>query len=120
MSILTLFLRKKMFATTRTIVLLCSKFCLTIDYFSFRYPFIGASPDGIFEDFLLEVKCPLVLKDTTPTNISNLTPEQRKDFFLISSETSQDQVELKKTHKYYSQIQFQMYITGYKKSKFIV
>ena len=63
---------------------------------------------------------PLVLKDTTPTNISNLTPEQRKDFFLISSETSQDQVELKKTHKYYSQIQFQMYITGYKKSKFIV
>ena len=89
-------------------------------FISRKYPQLGASPDGIFEDFLLEVKCPLVLKDTTPTNISSLTPEQRKDFFLISSETSQDQVELKKNHRYYSQVQFQMYITGFRKSKFIV
>ena len=92
-------------------------------FISRKYPQLGASPDGIFEDFLLEVKCPLVLKDTTPTNISSLTPEQRKDFFLISSESSQDgqdQVELKKNHRYYSQVQFQMYITGFRKSKFIV
>ena len=89
-------------------------------FISKKYPQLGASPDGIFEDFLLEVKCPSVLKNTTPTNIASLTPEQRRNFFLISSENSQDQVELKKNHVYYSQIQFQMYITGYRKSKLIV
>ena len=86
-------------------------------FISRKFPQFGASPDGIFQDYLVEVKCPYALKDTTPTNISNLTPAQRKTFFLISSENG---VELDTKHKYYSQCQWQMFVTGFRKTKFVI
>lgn len=117
MSILTLFLRKKMFATTRTIVLLCSKFCLTIDYFSFRYPFIGASPDGMLPDCVVEIKCPWILRHSKPDDFSKLNKSQVASF---CSEKTANGLVLKKSHNYYAQIQLQMWVTGMKYGIFCI
>ena len=83
-----------------------------------EFPQFACSPDGVFQDYLIEIKCPHSLKDTTATNISSLTPSQRKTFFLI--ESGDNSVELDKRHYYYSQIQWQLFVTGYRKAKFVV
>ena len=82
------------------------------------FPQFACSPDGVFQDYLIEIKCPFALKDTTATNISSLTSSQRKTFFLI--ESGENSVELDKRHYYYSQVQWQLYVTGFKKAKFCV
>merc|ERR1712062_80206 len=43
-------------------------------------PYIGASPDGIFQDSLIEIKCPFILKDVLPTDLRFLSKEQRSNF----------------------------------------
>ena len=83
-------------------------------------PHFACSPDGVWEDYLIEIKCPYSLRETTATNISSLTPSQRKTFFLIESASGDGSVELDKGHIYYSQIQWQLYVTGFRKAKFAV
>ena len=56
-------------------------------FISKLHPFIGASPDGLFEDCVVEIKCPFVLRDHKPAEISKLTKEQQRNFCChISSE----------------------------------
>lgn len=58
-----------------------------------QHPFFAASPDGLHEDFVLEIKCP-----GTPNTFKQYT-----NIDLLNK-------------KYYSQIQLQMFVTGKKKA----
>ena len=79
------------------------------------YPFLAASPDGLYicnchSKALLEVKCPYTLKDTQSVEeaIESGTFYLDKDCFL------------KKSHRYYTQVQHQLYVCDYEKCHFIV
>ena len=81
----------------------------------YKYPFIGASPDGIFScschnsDRLLEVKCPFSKKDTY-----SIEEAIDDNFFLDRT------LVLKSTHKYYTQIQIQMWVFDFQECDFLV
>ncbi|KAL3888060.1 hypothetical protein ACJMK2_000442 [Sinanodonta woodiana] len=66
--------------------------------------FIGASPDALFScsccgNAVVEIKCPYTLKDANVDEILSAT-----NYCLASN------VELKKDHNYYAQVQLQMYV----------
>ena len=82
-----------------------------------KFPFLGASPDGIWKDSLIEVKCPYSLRNTFPWDLGSLRPVQRRNHF---QEKIGNNVSLKDTHAYYYQCQLQMFCTGYRNTKFIV
>ena len=82
-------------------------------FISKTHQFIGASPDGIFDDFLIEIKCPFILRHSEPTDFSNLKKEQKSSFCCTLVE---GRLKLKKSHKYYGQIMTQMWVTGYRKT----
>ena len=84
-------------------------------FVSKKFPQFGCSPDGIFKDWLIEVKCPYSLKETTPTDLSKLNATQKRSFWLVQTPNG---VQLDKKHKYYYQCQWQMFVTGFKKVKF--
>ena len=86
-------------------------------FVSKTHQFLGASPDGIFEDHLVEIKCPFILKDSEPTNFSNLTKQQKWSFCCTLTASG---LKLKKNHKYYGQVMCQMFCTGYRKTMFII
>ncbi len=77
--------------------------------------FIGASPDGIFlckchnTTTLIEIKCPHSLRATK--SVENV---DKKKFFM------DEQNHLKQSHKYYAQVQLQLYVFGYKECIFFV
>ena len=64
------------------------------------FPFLAASPDGVIEsnNEIIEIKCPY--------NGRNKKIQQGKDFSFLTLENQK--LALKKTHKYYYQIQGQM------------
>ena len=68
------------------------------------FPWLAASPDGIFKTndglSLLEIKCPFSCQDSTLENIPYL---DKKD-------------KLKRTHQYFSQIQLTAWICGCNKA----
>jgi hypothetical protein len=80
-------------------------------------PFLGASPDGLWNGCVVEVKCPFVMQKLHPTEIEKLLPTQRRNFFC---DKKNDKLWLKKSHKYYYQVQLQLFVTGFKLAKFIV
>jgi hypothetical protein len=80
-------------------------------------PFLGASPDGLWNGCVVEVKCPFVMQKLHPTQIEKLLPNQRRNFFCNKKT---DKLCLKKSHKYYYQVQLQLFVTGLKLAKFIV
>ncbi|CAG2215690.1 unnamed protein product [Mytilus edulis] len=70
-----------------------------------QHPFLGASPDGITNcqccgKGLIEIKCPYKHKDITVMQAAS----SDKDFCLDKS------LHLKTNHRYYTQVQFQMFI----------
>jgi hypothetical protein len=68
-------------------------------------PFLAASPDGpINEDSIVEIKCPMSIKDTSPED-AILTKK------LKSCEIINGQFQLKRTDSYYFQVQGQLHIT---------
>lgn len=76
-------------------------------------PFLACSPDGIVEckmcgRFLIEVKCFFKYKCFYPNNALSLSN--------ICSKDENGKLHLKRSHKYYDQIQGQMAITGIRKS----
>ena len=87
-------------------------------------PYLGASPDGIVtytnsgktETGVLEVKCPASEKWKT------LSPEEcAKDVdFYCDLDTETRLCRLKRSHKYYFQVQGQMALTGMKWCDFVV
>ena len=70
------------------------------------YPFFAASPDGIYNDCLLEVKCPWVLRETYPDDLDYLDEDQRRNHFR--DVTARGNIKLKRGHKYYAQCQLQV------------
>ena len=71
-----------------------------------NYPYIGASPDGIVYcschgESLLEIKCPFKYRE-------NLKGWESDKGFPISA------IEIKKSHRYYYQMQHQMFVTNKK------
>ena len=85
-------------------------------YLDEQFPYIGASPDRIIlcsccPKACLEVKCPFSINYTTPYDPSIKLPYlTRKD----------DVIKLNRNHKYYTQCQMQLGVTGIKKSYFMV
>jgi hypothetical protein len=86
-------------------------------FISRAHPFLGASPDGINGEYLIEIKCPFVLRDCHPSDLETLNPNQRSGFFCTKEN---GQLKLKQKHAYFWQIQCQMYVTGFKKTHFVV
>ena len=86
-------------------------------FVSKSHSFIGASPDGIYDDCLVEIKCPFILRESEPTDFSNLSKQQKWNF---CSKITPDGLRLKKNHNYYCQVQVQMFVTGYSKTLFAI
>lgn len=66
-------------------------------FISSQYPFIAGSPDGICENYVIEIKCP-----SSEKTLKNYIKDD------------------KITMKYATQVQLQMYVTNYKKCYFCV
>lgn len=87
------------------------------------YPEMGCSPDGLVYiqgniNGIIEIKCPYVLSSCPPLSIDvGLTKQQHNQF--CSSKVNGKLV-LKKSHKYYYQIQMQMAICEVKWCDFII
>ncbi|CAC5369625.1 unnamed protein product [Mytilus coruscus] len=80
-----------------------------------KHPFVGASPDGITTcdccgKGTLEVKCPFKHKDTPIDKV----PAKDSNFCL------DNMLQLKQNHRYYTQVQLQMYLTESSYSDFVV
>jgi len=80
------------------------------------HPYIGASPDNIFVcsccgPACVEYKCPYSIKDLT------VQEGYHKTDFL---ENVNGKLQLKRTHKYYFQVQGQMALTGHQTTYFVV
>ena len=83
------------------------------------FVYFGASPDRIWKNSLLEIKCSHVLRDTKPDakGLESLLPAQQRCHFL--EKTTDGGVQLKRGHKYYMQCQLQMFVTGYRNTIFL-
>ena len=70
---------------------------------------LGSSPDGIVEHSsckgLLELKCPYTKRDLLPE-------EAAKDPTFYCTISDDGKFKLKRTHKYYHQVQLQLYVTS--------
>ena len=78
--------------------------------------YIAASPDGLVNKRVLEIKCPFVLRDSLPNELDKLLPSQRSAHF---NKLNQDGgLTLKQSHKYCWQVQASMYVGGCKQSYF--
>ena len=87
-------------------------------FLSKSHPFIGATPDGLIgKHTLVEVKCPYILKDSRPDDFDSLKSSQKYAYFCEKTSTG---IRLKRSHKYYFQVQCQMFTTGVKRTKFCV
>lgn len=70
------------------------------------FPYIGASPDGIVDDYtILEIKCPYTGRDKSVKELVNSGyPHVEMD--------ENNQMKLKRTSEYYSQVQGEMALTN--------
>lgn len=78
-------------------------------HISVDHPFLAASPDGLLHcachgEVLIEVKCPFKHRLSTV----RMAIEKDKDFCLAINESGE--LELKRTHPYYFQVQLQMLV----------
>ena len=69
------------------------------------HPMFAVSPDRLFNEYLIEVKCPFVLRHTRPDNLDCLNASQKSNFFC--DKTLNGELRLKRNHKYFVQIQLQ-------------
>ena len=88
-----------------------------------QYVGLGCSPDGILRNNVddivgvIEIKCPHVLENTSPFNIENLKPNQKKNLCYT---VEKGECRLKKTHKYMYQVQMQMAICDVNFCDFVI
>jgi hypothetical protein len=105
-------------------------------------PFLGASPDGFWtpsaaadatsaaadapgaaadapgmSDCVIEVKCPFIMQYLHPLEIEKLQTSQKRAFCCTKVNGN---LKLKTSHKYYYQVQTQLFVTGSKLAKFII
>ena len=84
-----------------------------------HYSFLGASPDGVVESsksseqILLEVKCPYKWRNMTVSEACS-----NNDFYCFFDDNNE--LQLKKSSRYYTQVQGQMGDRGYKKCDFVI
>ena len=72
---------------------------------------LGASPDGLVaDDGILEVKCPYSHRERTIDEAINYCKLQSKEFHL--QKLTDGSYELKRNHRYWHQVQGQLYLTG--------
>ncbi|XP_070560516.1 uncharacterized protein [Ptychodera flava] len=88
-------------------------------FISKKYPYLGASPDGIVlckccEKGILEIKCPFKYKDMSPEDICRENPQY--NCFL----DEHNNVKLKETSPWYSQIQGQLAISQHHWCDFVL
>jgi hypothetical protein len=89
-------------------------------FFSRNFPYIGASPDGLIDagQGVLEIKAPFSLRECHPSDFGKLPKNQKSAFFC---EILRDgKLRLKRNHKYFKQVQCQMFVTGCKYCDFVV
>lgn len=77
--------------------------------------FLAASPDGLQKDNLIEVKCPFAIRHLHPL-LDYDEVKNKKTFFC---KKVGDSLELRRFHKYWWQVQCQMFVTGIHTTKFI-
>ena len=85
-------------------------------------PFLGASPDGAVYDpesqeqpfGFLEIKCPFSFRNKTPEEASSMAD------FCCTFNSLTEQLQLKKSHHYFSQVQGQMGISSRPWCDFVV
>lgn len=80
------------------------------------HPYVGATPDNIFkcnccEPCCVEYKCPFSIRD------EEISTSWKKTDFL---ENVNGHIQLKRSHKYYTQVTGQMAITGCNRTYFVV
>lgn len=84
-------------------------------FISSDYPYLAATPDGLVgEDSLVEVKCLPSVKDKLLMDVA----KEKKSTLCL--EIKNGCLQLKKTHRYYYQVQGQLNITGRSYCDFIV
>lgn len=76
-----------------------------------KYPFLAATPDGLTDDFLVEVKCPYKGR--------NEAIRKSAVFFSFLEEVD-GKLALKKNHNYFAQIQGQLMICGMERCILVV
>ncbi|KYN22628.1 hypothetical protein ALC57_04967 [Trachymyrmex cornetzi] len=91
--------RKELAAKLKKKIKLCGLF---IDY---EYSYLGASPDGLIENGLVEIKCPLSAKDLTAEEAVQTLPSLKNIF----NKRNSDKMNL--NHRYFYQVQGQLNIT---------
>ncbi|KAK3913088.1 Siroheme synthase [Frankliniella fusca] len=84
----------------------------------------GCSPDGTiqsekYEDLLLEIKCPFILKNVDPELFDSLLSEKQLKRFCIERDRN-GEYQLKKDHEYYYQVQQSLGILKIKQADFVV
>ena len=79
--------------------------------------FLGATPDGIFNNCCVEVKCPLSRCDEDQKDWEKMTNKELGTFFLKNTDEG---LKLDKEHIYFTQCQIQMYVLGLKMTHFVV
>lgn len=75
-----------------------------------KIPYLGASPDGIIDDTVVEVKCPFSAKN-------ELISPQTVPYLKLDSDGC---LTLSRTHNYFYQVQGQMFCSGRKQCLFLV
>ena len=60
-----------------------------------KYPVLAASPDGIMDTKVLEIKCPFVLREHSPSDLDKLTGQQRTSFCSTITDTGALQLKKK-------------------------
>jgi hypothetical protein len=84
-------------------------------FISKKNPIFGASPDGLVDGGkgVLEIKCPYSVRDV---DLATMAPAQMPAFF----ECPHGVFMLKKSHKYFYQVQLMMFVTGCQYAVFLV
>lgn len=77
-------------------------------------PYLAASPDGLIDnDFIVEIKCPYTAQNHTPA-------EAIKRNLIKFANFDKNGLHLKRTHKYYYQVQGQLFVTDRKSCYFVI
>ena len=81
-----------------------------------KHPFLAATPDGVVsEEVIVGVKCPKRAEDKSFRDLASKTSSGSSSTFFLDEE-----LKLKTTHAYYTQVQCQLACTGAKFCDFVV
>ena len=78
---------------------------------------IGATPDAMIDEILVELKCPFSMRHLKPQEIEKLSKSQQQSFFC---KKEGNKLKVKENHCYLWQIQTQMYVCKAKECLFVV